>query len=153
MNVIQKSEAIKVGLRKGFQDGSSKMARRKCYGYEVGPDSDLTVNPDEAQIVRWIFERYLAGDSLGKIAAGLERQGILSPTGKSRWNREAIDKLLSNEKYTRPLAKLSKAVKVADTGNQGKAESKALSAVTVTLREDTESFKKTDGVFNKDTFS
>ena len=55
--------------------------------------------------------------------------------------------------YNRPLAKLSKAVKVADTGNQGKAESKALSAVTVTLREDTESFKKTDGVFNKDTFS
>ena len=55
--------------------------------------------------------------------------------------------------FSRPLAKLSKAVKVADTGNQGKAESKALSAVTVTLREDTESFKKTDGVFNKDTFS
>ena len=100
MNVIQKSEAIKAGLRKGFQDGSSKMARRKCYGYEVGPDGDLTVNPDEAQVVCWIFERYLAGDSLGKIAAGLERQGILSPTGKPRWNREAIDKLLSNEKYT-----------------------------------------------------
>ena len=100
MNVIQKSEAIKAGLRKGFQDGSSKMARRKCYGYEVGLNGDLTVNPDEAQVVRWIFERYLAGDSLGKIAAGLERQGILSPTGKPRWNREAIDKLLSNEKYT-----------------------------------------------------
>ena len=100
MNVIQKSEAIKAGLRKGFQDGSSKMARRKCYGYEVGLNGDLTVNPDEAQVVRWIFERYLVGDSLGKIAAGLERQGILSPTGKPRWNREAIDKLLSNEKYT-----------------------------------------------------
>ena len=100
MNVIQKSEAIKVGLRKGFQDGSSKMARRKCYGYEVDPDGELAVNPDEAQVVSWIFERYLAGDSLGKIAAGLEKQGILSPTGKPRWNREAIDKLLSNEKYT-----------------------------------------------------
>ena len=48
----------------------------------------------------WIFERYLAGDSLGKIAAGLEQQGILSPTGRPKWNREAIDKLLSNEKYT-----------------------------------------------------
>ena len=100
MNVIQKSEAIKAGLRKGFQDGSSKMARRKCYGYEVGLNGDLTVNPDEAQVVRWIFKRYLAGNSLGKIAAGLERQGIPSPTGKLRWNREAIDKLLSNEKYT-----------------------------------------------------
>ena len=29
----------------------------------------------------------------------MEKQGILSPTGKSKWNREAIDKLLSNEKY------------------------------------------------------
>ena len=100
MNVIQKSEAIKAGLRKGFQDGSSKMARRKCYGYEVGPDGELAVNPDEAQVVCWIFGRYLAGHSLGKIAAGLEKQVILSPTGRPRWNREAIDKLLSNEKYT-----------------------------------------------------
>lgn len=100
MNVMEKSEAIKAGLRKGFQDGSSKMARRKCYGYEVGPDGDLTVNPDEAQVVCWIFEQYLSGSSLGKIAAGLEQQVVLSPTGRPKWSREAIDKLLSNEKYT-----------------------------------------------------
>ena len=100
MNVIQKSEAIKNGLRKGFQDGSSKMAKRKCYGYTINSDGELKVNPEEAKIVRRIFERYLAGDSLGKIAAGLEKQGVLSPAGKPRWNREAIDKLLSNEKYT-----------------------------------------------------
>ena len=100
MNMIQKSEAIKNGLRKGFQDGSSKMARRKCYGYEVGSDGELVVNPDEAKVVCWIFEQYLAGNSLGKIAVGLERQGIPSPTGRFKWNREAIDKLLSNEKYT-----------------------------------------------------
>lgn len=96
MNSIQKSEAIKKGLRKGFQDGSSKMARRKCYGYEVGPDGELTVNSEEAKVVIWIFEQYLAGNSLGKIAAGLEMQGITSPTGKPRWNRESINKLLSN---------------------------------------------------------
>ena len=100
MNIIEKSESIRAGLRKGFQDGSSKMAHRKCYGYEVGPDGKLTVNPEEAKVVNWIFEQYLAGNSLGKIAAGLEKQGITSPTGKPRWNREAIDKLLSNEKYT-----------------------------------------------------
>ena len=100
MNTIQKSEAIKNGLRKGFQDGSSQMAKRKCYGYEVGSDGELVVNPNEAKVVCWIFEQYLAGDSLGKIAAGLEQQGILSPTGRAKWNREAIDKLLSNEKYT-----------------------------------------------------
>ena len=54
----------------------------------------------EAETVCWIFQRCLDGDSLGKIAAGLESQGIPSPTGKPKWNREAIDKLLSNEKYT-----------------------------------------------------
>ncbi len=100
MNTIQKSEAIKNGLRKRFQDGSSKVAKRRCYGYELGSDGELAVNPDEAKVVCWIFEQYLAGDSLGKIAAGLERQGIPSLTGRPKWNREAIDKLLSNEKYT-----------------------------------------------------
>ena len=86
--------------RQGFQNISSKMAKCKCYGYTVGSDGQLVINSDEAQVVRWIFERYLAGDSLGKIVSGLERKGIPSPTGKSKWNREAIDKLLSNEKYT-----------------------------------------------------
>ena len=100
MNAIQKSEAIKSSLRKGFQDGSSKMAKRKCYGYDINPDGKLVVNLDEAKVVCWIFEQYLAGNSLGKIVAGLERQGIPSPTGRPKWNREAIDKLLSNEKYT-----------------------------------------------------
>ena len=79
MNMMQESEAIKKGLGKGFRDGSSKMTQRKCHGYEVGTDGELTVNPDEAQVVDWIFEWYLAGDSLWIIAAGLERQGILSP--------------------------------------------------------------------------
>ena len=100
MNTIQKSEAIKNGLRKGFQDGTSKMARRKCYGYSINFDGELEINPVEAKVVVWIFEQYLAGNSLGKITDGLEQQGILSPTSRPKWNREAIDKLLSNEKYT-----------------------------------------------------
>ena len=100
MNVMQKSEAIKNGLRKGFQDGSSKMAKRKCYGYTINSDGELEINPIETKAVVWIFEQYLAGNSLGKIVAGLEKQGSTSPTGRPRRNREAIDKLLSNEKYT-----------------------------------------------------
>lgn len=100
MNIIEKSESIRAGLHRGFQDGSSKMAQRKCYGYNIGADGELVINPNEAAVVRWIFDRYLNGDSHGKIATGLEEQGILSPTGKPKWNREALNKLLSNEKYT-----------------------------------------------------
>ena len=100
MNVIQQSKTIQAGLRKGFQDGTSKMAQRRCYGYDTGPDGKLIINPNEATTVCWIFDQYLSGSSLGTIAAGLEKKGIFSPTGKTTWSREALNKLLSNEKYT-----------------------------------------------------
>ena len=100
MNIIKKSESIRVGLRKGFQDGTSKIAQRRCYGYDIGPDGNLTIKPDEAAVVRWIFDQYLSGSSLRVIATSLEKNGILSPAGKPKWNREALNKLLSNEKYT-----------------------------------------------------
>lgn len=99
MKDIEKSKSIRAGLQKSFRDGTSKMAQRKCYGYDTGLDGELIINPDEAATVRWIFERYLSGDSLGKIVVGLEEQGIPSPTGRPKWNREALSKLLSNEKY------------------------------------------------------
>ena len=76
-----RSEFIKAGVREGFRNGTSKYATRRCYGYDVTVDGSLVINPDEAKIVRWMFQRYLHGDSLGKIASSLEKQGILSPTG------------------------------------------------------------------------
>ena len=100
MNAIKRSEAIRSGLQRGFQDGTSKLTRRKCFGYDVGADGELIVNSDEAAIVRWIFDQYLNGSSLGAIAADLERKDILSPTGRPKWNRETLNKPLSNEKYT-----------------------------------------------------
>lgn len=91
---------IKGGMRNQFKDGTSKLANRPCYGYIKQNDRVLAVHETEAEIVRWIFERYVAGDSLDKIAKGLAKKGIPSPTGREKWNRQAIDKLLSNEKYT-----------------------------------------------------
>ena len=100
MNVIKRSEAIRSGLQKGFQDGTSKLTCRKCFGYDVGANGELIVNSYEAAIVRWIFDQYLTGSSLRAIAADLDRKDILSPTGRPKWNRETLNKLLSNEKYT-----------------------------------------------------
>lgn len=100
MNRIEKSDVIKSAIRRGFRDGTSKLASRKCYGYEVNRDGCLVINPKEAEIVRRIFTQYFNGDSLGKIATSLERDHIASPTGRSQWSRETLKKLLSNEKYT-----------------------------------------------------
>ena len=97
---IEQSKSIRAGLQKGFRDGTSKMVQCRCYGYDTGSDDELVIKSDEAAAVRWIFDCYLSGDSLGKIAAGLEEQGIPSSTGKPARDREALNKLLSNEKYT-----------------------------------------------------
>lgn len=97
---MTKSEQIRIGLQKSFQSGKSAKASTACYGYQVAPSGELSIDSTEANIVTVIFECFAKGDSLGKISNTLARMGIASPTGKDAWSREAISKLLANEKYT-----------------------------------------------------
>ena len=68
------------------------------YGY-VLVGEEIVMHKEKADIVRSIFEYYLAGASLGKIVDMLFTKGIPSPTGNSKWTRAAVDKLLANKKY------------------------------------------------------
>ena len=68
------------------------------YGY-VLIDGEITVQEEKADVVRSIFGAYLAGASLGKIVDLLAQREIGSPTGKAKWTRAAVDKLLANKKY------------------------------------------------------
>lgn len=96
---LTKSEQIRAGLQKSFQSGSSAKASTVCYGYRLTLSGELVIYPTEAVIVFYIFERFEAGDSLGKISAALADLEIVSPTGKAAWSRETISKILANEKY------------------------------------------------------
>ena len=71
-----------------------------CYGYRTTVEGGLIIYPVEAICIFHIFERFAAGDSLGKISASLARMNVLSPTGKEVWSKETILKILNNEKYT-----------------------------------------------------
>ena len=68
------------------------------YGYVLDGEK-VNVHEEKADVVRSIFEYYLAGASLGKIVDMLFAKGILSPTGNPKWTRAAVDKLLANKKY------------------------------------------------------
>lgn len=68
------------------------------YGY-VLVDEEIVIRKEKADVVRSIFEYYLAGASLGKIVDMLFAKGIPSPTGNPKWTRAAVDKLLANKKY------------------------------------------------------
>jgi len=69
------------------------------YGYLKTSDGQVVVNKLESNVVKLIFQRYLNGDSLSKIAELLSEKKVLSPTGKEVWARSSIDKLLSKSKY------------------------------------------------------
>lgn len=96
---MSKSEQIRAGLQKSFQSGISAKASIVCYGYKVTNTGKLVIAPIEADIVLFIFHRFMNGDSLGKISDKLARMDIVSPTSRARWSRETISKLLANEKY------------------------------------------------------
>jgi DNA invertase Pin-like site-specific DNA recombinase len=96
---FSKSEDIKWGLRKSFQNPDSKYYQRICYGYTHGQEGKLIIHEEQAEIIRLIYEMSASGDSLARISAHLEEMGIPSPRGKKVWSKETLRKILSNEKY------------------------------------------------------
>ena len=59
------------------------------YGYskKAGDKNALVIDPEASAVVRGIFEKFLAGESKGEIAAWLNAQGILCPT---RYKQEQL---------------------------------------------------------------
>jgi len=68
------------------------------YGCRLEGDWRVVV-PQEAAVVRRIFEEYLSGQSIRSIAASLNADGIPSPRGK-QWRASTIRSILVNQKYT-----------------------------------------------------
>jgi hypothetical protein len=68
------------------------------YGY-ILVGEEVAIQEENANVIRSIFEYYLAGSSLGKIVDMLFARSVPSPTGNTKWTRAAIDKLLANKKY------------------------------------------------------
>lgn len=93
------SESIKWGVKRGFQNGTSGYAEFVCFGYKRGDGGELAIDEPDAAIVRKMFKMRADGRSLGEISNWLYKNGIPSPTGKDRWSRGTISKLLRNEKY------------------------------------------------------
>ncbi|MBS5726129.1 MAG: recombinase family protein [Clostridiales bacterium] len=94
-----KSENIKFGIRARMRSGKTILNHSQFLGYTKGPDGVLIIFPEEAEIVRKIFDLYLQGNGVRKIKRYLEEHGIKTATGKEVWSTSTIDRMLSNEKY------------------------------------------------------
>ncbi|VDN47247.1 Site-specific DNA recombinase [Petrocella atlantisensis] len=99
----QESESISANVTMGFK---MKMKRGEligyngCLGYDYNKeDKTIKVNEKEAEIVRYIFRRYIEGAGGKVIANELGNLGYKTQKGLSRWRDSTILGILKNEKY------------------------------------------------------
>ena len=91
------SENVKWGLKRKYEKG--EVLVRRMFGYGKGIDGQLHIIPEEAEIVRLIYAKYLEGESLNSIARILKEKGIKTIRGNTEWNVNSIRTILINEKY------------------------------------------------------
>ena len=93
------SSRVSWGKRQAMRSGHVTMQYKHLLGYEKGADGKPAIIPEQAETVRFIYDRYLAGDTLQGIKEALEAQRHLTAAGNTTWTTVNIRSILTNEKY------------------------------------------------------
>ena len=72
-------ENVKWGIRKGFKDGKPN-GHKPPFGYRWNGEKYVVI-PEQAEIVKAVFNRYLAGESAHSIMHTLEKRGVVGQKG------------------------------------------------------------------------
>lgn len=93
------SKNITWAFRKNFEEGKVVINYKRMVGYRKGEDGKPEIVPEEAEIVRNIFEWFLAGRTPREIVAMLQADGVQTKCGKVKWQVSTILRILKNEKF------------------------------------------------------
>ena len=88
---------MRLGYQQSFKSGKVNFPR--ILGYLPNGADIPEIIPEEAEVVRRIYDDYLSGQSVGQIRRGLEEDGILTARGNPKWFEGAVQNILRNEKY------------------------------------------------------
>ena len=94
------SKNVSWGVRQSFKNGNVPIQYKKLLGYKKGENDLPEIIPEEAEIVKEIFRRYLDGSSMEQIADCLNEKGLTTKGGDSPYRKVVIQRILTNEKYT-----------------------------------------------------
>ena len=93
------SQNVKIGLQMKMKRGEM-VGFNGCFGYDYDPETKtLSVNEDEAQTVRMIYDMYLQGYGTTTIAKRLIELGIKNKKGEVSWHTHGVMGIIKNEKY------------------------------------------------------
>lgn len=87
------------GKTESARKGNVPFQYKRMLGYQKGADGNPEIIPEQAEIVRRIYQEYLDGASMSVIAKRLQEDGVETVTGTGEWNSGTIKSILTNEKY------------------------------------------------------
>lgn len=103
---IRTSNRVKWGHQQRMQMGVV-FGRKEMYGYNIVKDDygfqHFQIIPDEAEVIKNIFEWFASGEGTHRIARKLEQKGIETKRYKNGWSNTVILRILRNEKYVGDL--------------------------------------------------
>jgi DNA invertase Pin-like site-specific DNA recombinase len=104
---LKLSNKVRWGQLESMQEGVI-FGRKEMFGYNIVRDEDtgmqrFVIIPDEAEVVKRVFQMYASGLGTFKIAKRLEQEGIPTKRYKNGWSNTVILRMLRNEKYVGDL--------------------------------------------------
>lgn len=93
------SQRVKAGQTITFQNGVF-YGNGNILGYDYNKfTKEVTVNQEQAEIVKFIFSEFLKGEGSTSIKYKLEEKGCLTSTGLKKWSSSGIVRILENPFY------------------------------------------------------
>lgn len=93
------SQNVKMGLQMKMKRGEL-VGFNGCYGYDYhAGDKSITVNEEEAGVVRMVYDMYLEGYGTTTIAKRLVELGIRNRKGEASWHTHGVMGMIKNKKY------------------------------------------------------
>ncbi len=91
------SQNMRWSIKKRMENGTYKISRPP-FGFDI-VDKELVINKAQANIVRQIFNWYISGCGLQKIADILNENNIPSSQKQKKWTADTVKYILKNERY------------------------------------------------------
>ncbi len=93
------SANVRWGIRQAMKEGKAAINYRYFYGYRKGEDGRPEIIPEQAEIVRKIYDLFLSGTPIRGILEYLNANSIPNISGGSQWAKNTVNSILTNEKY------------------------------------------------------
>lgn len=93
------SKNVAWGKAKSAEAGKVTFQYKKMLGYRKGADGQPEIVPEEAEVIKRIYHRYLDGCTLGQIKRELDEDNVPTAQGVVFWSPAIIHNILTNEKY------------------------------------------------------